>query len=53
MPSGHNPDIHRNPGETRDRSYDRLRKEGVERGAARKIADEAARQTHDIANRRK
>ncbi len=50
---GNDPNIHRNPSETRERSYDRLRKEGVEQGHARRIADEAARQTHEIANRRK
>ena len=44
--------IHETPAETRERSYERLRESGVKKDAARRIADDAARQTHDIVDRR-
>lgn len=38
---------HDTPADSRERSYDRLRKEGFDRDTSRKIADEAARRIHD------
>jgi len=43
--------LHRNYEDSRKRSYERLREEGVPRGDAKKIANEAARQTHQAADR--
>lgn len=48
----HNPNIHDTPAETRERHYERLRKDGVPREPARHIADEATRRNHDTWNRR-
>lgn len=38
--------IHANAGETEKRSYERLRETGVPADTAKKIASDAARQTH-------
>lgn len=38
---------------TREISYERLRKEGIPRESARKIADEVARRVHDQHSRDK
>ena len=43
---------HDTPADTRERTYDRARKEGVPSENARKIADEVARRVHDISDRR-
>lgn len=47
------PNIHRNPQETRERSYERLRGSGVPKENARNVADKAARLTHETASRDK
>lgn len=38
---------HQSPESTRRISYDRLRKEGIPKPAAKKIAEEVARRVHD------
>jgi hypothetical protein len=43
--------IHQTPGETRERTYERLRRSGITPDNARRISEEAARQTHDTLNR--
>lgn len=45
--------LHRNAEETERRNYDRLRREGSDPDAARKIAKDAARETHEKLDRRK
>lgn len=44
--------IHRNPRETRERIYERAREGGTSPDAARRIAEDAARITHETVNRR-
>lgn len=44
--------LHETPGLTRERSYEKLRETGVTHDTARRIADDAARQTHDKLNKR-
>jgi hypothetical protein len=39
--------IHETPADTRERTYDRARKDGIPADAARKIADDVARRQHD------
>jgi hypothetical protein len=45
--------LHRNAQETERRNYDRLRQEGASPEAAREIAKDAARETHEKLDRRK
>lgn len=44
--------LHENHKATTERSYDRIRDQGVPKDVARKIADSAATQTHVAADRR-
>jgi len=48
----HSSSDHQTPKATREVTYDRARRTGIRKGAARKIAEEVARQAHDTANRR-
>lgn len=54
MSQDRHPDLrdHSSPAKTREAAYERLREVGVPRDNARKAAEESARQTHEIANRR-
>jgi hypothetical protein len=45
--------LHESAAATRERSYDRLRQTGVRSDAAKKIAEQAARETHTNLDRRK
>lgn len=45
--------LHNSASATRERSYDRLRESGVNQDAARKISEQAARETHNTLDRRK
>jgi hypothetical protein len=45
--------LHENAAQTEERSYERLRESGVDRDAARKIASQAARETHESIDRRR
>ena len=48
---GSPPGIHSTPADTRERTYDRARQGGLSRDAARKVADEVTRTTHDRRDR--
>jgi len=43
--------LHHNFEDSRKRGYDRLREGGVPKDTAKKIANDAARQTHEAADR--
>lgn len=47
------PELHSNAAKTEERSYDRLRESGIPSDNARKIARDAARNTHETLDRRK
>lgn len=49
---GSDPRIHHSTTDTRERSYERLRRDGVPKHNARKIADQATREAHDRLDRR-
>jgi hypothetical protein len=49
----HNPNPHRNHRETVERNYEKLRKTGVPRDNARRIANTAATQAHTALDKRK
>lgn len=44
--------VHKTPAETREITYDRARRGGLGRDAARRAADEVARRLHDNPDRR-
>ena len=48
----HDPKIHHSTQDTRQRSYDRLRKSGIPRENAKRIAEQATREAHDNLNKR-
>lgn len=50
--AGSEPKIHHTPAETRERTYERARREGIAPEVARSIADETARRLHDTLDRR-
>jgi len=50
---GSEPKIHHSTADTRERCYERVRREGVPRDTARAIAEQATREAHDSLNKRK
>jgi len=48
-----NAKIHHSTRDTYDRSYDRAREQGIPRESAQKLAEQATRETHEIASKKK
>ena len=44
--------LHETPSLTRERSYEKLRETGIPQDNARRIAEDATRQTHEQLNKR-